>query len=191
MPTDNAIYTNASGVGGTKYLSRALSADGRYVFFSTIEPLLPRDTNGRIDAYEYDTQTAQLHLLSSGTSPQDSWFVEADQSGHNAFIVTRQALAGSDTDTSYDLYDVRLGGGFPAPPPPHVICQSETCQGSLTAPPAAAPLSSGVEGPPNPRSPRCPKGKHLVRAKGKARCVKTKKHHKRHRRVDARMGGSE
>jgi hypothetical protein len=108
--------------------NHALSEDGRYVFFSTPEPLVPQDTNGVYDAYEYDTTTGEVRLLSDGENPAPAFFEDASTNGSNAFVVTRARLVGWDFDASYDLYDVRAGGGFPEPPQPPPSCQGDACQ---------------------------------------------------------------
>jgi hypothetical protein len=48
------VRINPSGSATTWHLSHAMSEDGRYVFFSTREALVPQDHNNAIDAYEYD-----------------------------------------------------------------------------------------------------------------------------------------
>jgi hypothetical protein len=127
-------------------LSHALSDDGRYVFFSTAEALVPEDTNGRFDAYEYDTTDGSVHLISSGTDTSDSYFLDASASGHDVYFVTRQQLAGWDTDNAYDLYDARVGGGFPDPPV-LVECRGEACHGPAgAAPPSEPPFSATLSG---------------------------------------------
>lgn len=173
----------------TAHFGRALSSDGRYVFFDSVEGLVPEDTNGKIDAYEFDTQTEQVHLLSSGTSPDDSYVLEAGEDGRDVFILTRQRLVGSDADSAYDLYDVRIGGGFPEPPPAHSICEGETCQGSVTQPTPAAGVGSTLEGSGNPKPLRCRKGTHAVAFHGRTRCLKNRrrpKHKQRRARPDRR-----
>ena len=97
-----------------EYKSRALSEDGR-VFFSTSEPLVPSDTNDRIDAYEYDDATGEYALLSSGRSDDDSYFLDATPDGSSVLISTRERLVGWDRDNNLDVYDVRAGGGFAEP----------------------------------------------------------------------------
>lgn len=118
--------------------SRALSDDGEHVFFSTPEALVAADSNGKWDAYEYDTATGTVHLLSSGTSSSDSYFMDASPDGHDAFFVTRQRLTGWDVDDSYDLYDARVGGGLPEPLPAAQVCTGEGCRPAQTGPPGAA-----------------------------------------------------
>ena len=84
----------------TLYQSRYLSSSGR-LFFDSPEPLVPQDTNGKEDVYEYEpdgvprgkqqcqSSTATfaaslegcLGLISSGTSDRESAFLDASESG--------------------------------------------------------------------------------------------------------------
>jgi hypothetical protein len=183
-----AIVREGTGAAvPASHVNRSFSNDGRYVFFATAAALLPqRDTNGRIDAYAYDTQTETLSLLSSGTSNTDSYFLDASGNGKDAFIVTREALVGWDPDNNYDLYDVRVDGGFPEPPPTTAPCGGENCRTSGANPPAAVPpATAGFSGPGDPTRPKpCPKGKRRVKARGgKSRCVKPHKSHRKHNRT--------
>jgi hypothetical protein len=139
--------------GGTRlsdlYRPRFMSSDGRFVFFNTAEALVPQDTNGVVDAYEYDTVTERLSLLSTGTGDDGAWFVEASADGHDAFLVTAQKLTGWDPDKLVDVYDVRVDGGLPEPPVADVGCVGDACQGT----PSAAPsfnTASGFSGLGNP-----------------------------------------
>lgn len=116
------------------YFSRSVLDDGT-VFFDTQESLVPRDSNGQYDVYEW--HDGQLSLLSGGTAPEDSFFSDASPDGANVFFKTSQALVGQDVDTEDDLYDARVDGGFPAPvvAPP---CSGTGCQGTPAAPPIFA-----------------------------------------------------
>jgi hypothetical protein len=193
LATGNAITGVRDFTGGANtsvYLNRALSPDGRYVFFSSTDALLPRDTNGVADAYEFDSPTGTLHLLSSGTSPEPSYFMDASADGHDAFFLTRQRLLGWDGDQNNDLYDARIGGGLPEPQP-EITCgaSTETCHGPATSPPLApTPASSTIVGSGNPK--QCPRGKVHRKGKCVAKKHSTKKHHKRHKRAnhDRRAG---
>jgi hypothetical protein len=171
----------------TSYLNRAVTDDGR-VFFSTAEALVPQDSNGRSDAYEYDVDTGALSLISTGTDSGDSFFVDASASGRDVFFGTRERLVGWDRDGAYDLYDARIGGGLPEPPPTPPACSGGTCQGSLATPPAAtAPASAGAHGAGNARSVlrsrshrrACRRGYVKRRVRGKRRCVKRRVRHAR------------
>jgi len=128
----------------TWHLSHALSDDGRWVFFNTQDGLVPDDVNGRFDAYEYDTVDGEVRLLSTGTEPTDSYFLDASPSGHDVFIATRTRLVGWDVDTAYDVYDARVNGGFPEPPPVAPECVGEGCQGSSAPAPAASDAASSA-----------------------------------------------
>ena len=62
-----------------------------------------------------------------------------DASGADVFFTTADALVPQDTDTELDIYDARIGGGFPAPAvsPP---CLGEECHG---IPPARSAVLTG------------------------------------------------
>lgn len=128
-----------------RYLPRVLSADGRRVFFSTPEALVPEDTNGVEDAYEYDASDGRLHLISSGRGNNPSFFADANASGSEVFFLTGDRLVARDQDGLQDLYVARSDGGF-AESPSASACASETeCRGPAgQAAPAAAAGSSAI-----------------------------------------------
>jgi hypothetical protein len=169
-------------------IGNAMSADGARVFFATADALLDADTNDKGDLYEWHEGT--LSLISSGIGTEDVEFTGIGLSGHDAFFLTRERLVGWDTDDNIDLYDARIGGGFPEPPPTGAPCEGEACRGASTVAPVTVGAGSAVfEGPGNRPSTfaqrkGCPKGKRQVRRKGKARCVKPRKRNaKRDRRA--------
>jgi hypothetical protein len=134
--TDN-VRGGATGPVTTYHVNRAISNNGRYVFFSTGEALVPQDTNGRSDVYEFDGADGTVHLLSSGQGTSDAYFADASADGRDVFFVTRQQLTGWDTDENYDLYDVRVAGGLPGPAVPVPACEGDACRGSASATPGA------------------------------------------------------
>jgi hypothetical protein len=165
---------------------RSLAADGA-VFFTSKDALVPKDSNGEADAYEWNGGTRAL--LSTGTHRRGSYFYGASADGEDVFLVTAEALVPQDGDEVLDLYDARVGGGlaaqFASPPP---TCQGEDCRPPGPAPvPAPAAASKLFQGRGNVAAPRrrCPKGKRLVRRKGarKARCAKVRKGTGRARRA--------
>jgi hypothetical protein len=175
-----------SGVGASdnsSHLSRAISDDGRRVFFTTADALVPQDINNRLDAYVYDVPSGTVHLLSSGTDEANSYFMDASSSGDDAFILTRQQLVGWDTDQNYDLYDARVNGGFPDP----VVaptCSGEACQGQPTpTAPDSAPGGVAFDDPGNlaPSPPRAPV-KPLTRAQKLAKALRVCRSRHGHRR---------
>ena len=182
MATDFVGVNTTGGTRADSPTSAPLTADGSKVFFNSPDVLVPSDTNGTYDAYEYDVATGAVSLLTSGTSTSDSYFINADADGRNVFVATRQQLVGWDTDQNYDIYDVRIDGGFPEPPPAAVPCQADSCRG-LPAPSIGAYTAQGsanfrsagnVHGVLRARRKRsaCPKSQVLRRVRGKQRCVK-------------------
>lgn len=193
-PTNaNAWLSARAGAGAaqlTAHLSHALSDDGRRLFFSSAAALVPQDGNGTVDAYEYDIPSGTLRLLSSGRDPADSWFLDASANGGDAYFVTREQLVGWDVDRAYDLYDARVGGGFPEPPAPPPACVGDACRGPAQAAPPVPSLGSAtlVLAPSRPavrrRAPlkRCRRGFARRRLHGRARCVRRARARHRHRR---------
>jgi len=181
----------ASASVRTSDFAQALTDDGHRVFFNTGEALLPSDTNGTSDAYEYDALTGEFHLLSSGTDSAPSYVIDSDHDGRNVFIATRERLVGWDTDNAYDLYDARVNGGFPEPAPKPAPCQGDSCLPVSQAAPPPSAAASEAPGAASPQPPRtCPKGRRAVRRHGKARCVKRRhrNHHKRQANHNRRAG---
>lgn len=145
------LPTKAAGNGWVNRYPQRNVSDWGQVFFETTDALSPRDTNGVRDVYEY--AGGKVRLLSSGTSRLPSRFVDAAPDGENIFIATEQQLVGSDVDTAYDYYDVRVGGGFAESPPPSSCGSAEICHGEGTQAPGASAAGTPVfEGPGNPRA---------------------------------------
>jgi hypothetical protein len=154
--------------GSSSYKNHPLSLDGSRVFFSTAERMVPEDTDGSTDVYEFDSASATLHLISSGESKEDSWFMDASPDGKDVFFTTAEKLTGWDFDGNRDLYDARVGGGLPEPPPPPPSCQGDACQPPPVLLNDPTPASAGFSGPGNPK------------ASFKKRHRKRKRHHARH-----------
>jgi hypothetical protein len=168
----------------TGYPQRNVSDAGQ-VFFETSDALLPRDTNGKLDVYEYEG--GALSLLSSGTSEADSFFLDASVDGSDVFFATAQPLLGRDSDDVYDIYDARVDGGFTEPTGPAPACEGDGCRGPGTVAPGLSVPSSvtfagaGNVQPPVPVKPVArskPKAKVLKCRKGyvkkRGKCVKRK-----------------
>jgi DNA-binding beta-propeller fold protein YncE len=174
------------------YASHVLSDDGSRLFFNSYVPLVPSDTNGAMDVYEWETPGAGtcteeshafpavnggcLYLISSGESSFESEFWDASPDGANVFFNTESSLLRRDPG-SVDLYDARVEGGFPEGEE-EVECEGEACQTPPLAPQDPTPSSTSYRGPGNEKAanPRpCPKGKRKVRRGGKTRCVRPHK----------------
>jgi hypothetical protein len=177
---------NPGGSSTAGHLSRVITEDGRFVFFTTADALVAGDSNGKKDAYEYDTETGQVSLISSGQDPADSYYMGTSPDGRDALFITRERLVGWDQDSSYDLYDARVGGGLPEPTPQAPACTGEACRGSLAAAPLAASIASATTRTAGnlagqlrtrrtrPGSRRCRTRHTRKRAARAARCTKAK-----------------
>jgi hypothetical protein len=178
---------------------RNLRPDGRRAIFQSLEPLVPGDTDGRQDVYEWEdtgvgsclTPGGCISLISSGHSTRNEYLWAVSESGDDVFFITSDLLLPADQDETPSIYDARVGGGFPESP--KVECQGEGCRPQLSLPPAIpvpqTPVSGDGDNVPPPR--HCGKGKRKVKRNGKVRCVKKKKaKHLRHRAGSNPKGGS-
>jgi Fibronectin type III domain len=182
----------------------SISDDGSYVFFVTTDRLVSQDQNhlgGNLhtavpgeDVYEWHNGT--VALISSGTDSQPSVFLGASADGRDVFFGTHSQLASQDTDGLGDVYDARIGGGFPVPAG-SAPCEGDACQSPSSAPNDATPSSSTFSGPGDPspsttpmalvvKAKKCVKGKVLKKGK----CVKEKKKRAARRAVKHNRGGS-
>jgi hypothetical protein len=134
-PAGPAELYGAAGGGSARIASHNVSDDGGRIFFDSPDRLLPAATNGLYNVYEYESGT--LHLLSDGRGPYASRLVGASRSGNDVIIATADSLVPQDRDNGIqDLYDVRVGGGFPTSSP-FASCEADSCQ----AAPSVAPLA--------------------------------------------------
>jgi hypothetical protein len=125
------------------YQPTLISEDGSKVFFDSDEPLVPTDTNGEQDVYEWERDGSGsckegdgcVYLLSGGTGTTSSWLIGADATGSNVFMVTRAQLVPQDENENYDLYDARVAGVQPVSSP---ACTGTGCQGPPSSPPTFA-----------------------------------------------------
>lgn len=115
--------------------NRAISEDGSRIVFTTSQPLSPDSVNGLQNAYEW--HEGKVSLISTGTAETPVGDVVISAQGSDVFFVTTQGLVPQDTDSAPDVYDARLGGGFPQGPAEPRPCEGEACYGPLTNP---APL---------------------------------------------------
>jgi hypothetical protein len=180
------------------YLPRWMSTDGERVFFDSYQALVPQATNARINVYEWEREGAEggscalktpaspsggcVYLLSGGASTDNSYFVDAGESGDDVFIVTRAKLVPQDESETFALYDARVGAPQALSTPQ---CSGSGCQGAPGQPPIFATPSSatfnGVGNFPSPSTqPMKPKAKTLTHAQKLAQALKTcKKRSKR------------
>ena len=153
------------------YQPRYLSNGGR-LFFNSYESLVAQDIDGTEDVYEFEPQgtgrctTATsiyldakdgcLGLISSGTSSEESSFVDASESGDDVFFRTSAKLVSQDFDNAMDIYDAHECSAaapcFPAASVSLSVCTTgDACKAAPTPQPSlfgSAP-SATFSGPGN------------------------------------------
>jgi hypothetical protein len=181
---------NGEWEGATQlYKPMVLTANGNQVFFDSADALLPKDTNGEPDVYEWQaagvagcTRPAGcIQPISSGRSAAGASFVDASADGRDAYFLTDESMVARDPG-GVDLYDARVGGGFPEPIPP-LACVGDACQGIPPKPEDPSPgtgfLTDELNGPVKITNIR---HKHRRKHHGK-------KHHKKHQGGGKKKGG--
>ncbi len=180
-----------------------LVSDAGQVFFETTDALVPADTNGELDVYEYEDGHA--YLISSGTSSFESSLVGASESGDDLFFRSDQSLVRQDDqEGQIVIYDARVAGGFAELSSPPACTTADACRAAVPLQPSiyGAPASQTFEGAGNLAPPsaegtitaettkkavvRCRKG--TVKKKG--RCVKAGTRAKRAGKSTKRAGKS-
>ena len=162
--------------GFTLHQSRYLNDSGR-LFFNSADALVPKDSNGVEDVYEYeppggsgapatDTCTTTspdygpasqgcVSLISSGAAKQESAFLDASESGDDVFFLTgERLLPKQDVDNSLDVYDAHACTSsspcLPEPGTPLPPCEGDACQSPVAPPNDQTPGSLTFQSPGNP-----------------------------------------
>jgi hypothetical protein len=170
----------AIALGGQRkeiYQPRYLPDSGR-LFFDSGDRLVPQDSNGTQDVYQYEpagitgsagnalcteasetfsaTSGGCVSLISSGSSGKESAFLDASETGGDVFFLTSARLTSQDIDSSRDVYDAHeCSSESPCVQPSNVQsppCTNEaSCKASPTPQPAifGAPSSATFQGPGN------------------------------------------
>jgi len=120
--------------------SRVVSDDGLRVVFTMHDALTPGAVEGNQNIYLWDR--GALTLLDSGMFSVPTFFLSGDRNptpyvvgmsptGDDVFIRTPSKFVAADIDGMKDLYDFRVGGGFPDAPGPGTPCDvlGDGCQG--------------------------------------------------------------
>jgi len=178
------------------YASHTLSDDGTRLFFNSVDALLPQDTNGVQDVYEWEADGSGgcektvgcLSLISTGQGPRESELVDASPSGDDIFFRTASSIDSRDPGL-VDIYDARVNGGFSQLADP-TSCVGDACQSPPEPPSDPTPSSASFHGAGNPparHARRSCRSRGLGTAKkgsGHAR----RKHTKRCKRANRRAG---
>lgn len=112
--------------------TRVISSDGNRVFFDTPDPLVPADTNGERDVYEWENDS--VYLISSGKGVTNSFLLDSSSSGGDVFFTTSAGLSPRDVDNASDLYDARIPRPGDNPSRSSLPCQGDVCQGPPSVP---------------------------------------------------------
>ncbi len=169
--------TGANPISEARLSSGLNLADDGRVFFTSGEPLVLRDTNNRLDVYEW--KEGEIQLVSTGISNFDAALLGATSDGVNVFFYTRETLAPQDKNgETMKIYDARENGGFLDLPPLPLCAAKDECHGPSTvpAPPPQIGTFKGEGG--NAKRVKCKKPK--VKRNGK--CVKKPKKKKKGKR---------
>jgi hypothetical protein len=189
-PEGASTIPGAPANGSTRaYKPRALSGDGNRLIFDSADRLFALDTNKQPDVYQWEAAgegdctraPGCVSLLSDGRDPRGASFVDASADGTDVYFLTNASLVEADPG-SIDLYDARVGGGFPEPEKP-IACNGDACQ----------PLPGEPEDPtpgtlvPNAGNP----APHYIKEKAKGKRKKRHRHrrHHRHRHGATHRGG--
>jgi hypothetical protein len=147
---------------------RYLSDSGR-LFFNSGDALAPQDVNGTQDVYEWEppgvggcsaasatfsgVSGGCVGLISSGTSAEESGFLETSEDGGDVFFLTFSKLQPQDYDNALDVYDAHectsAAPCFPvAVPQPPACSTADACRLAPTPQPAifGAPSSATFSG---------------------------------------------
>jgi hypothetical protein len=180
-----ARRTEAYGEIYGVFPNRHVLTDAGQVFFETFEALVPSDTNGGRDVYEYEGGGA--HLISSGTSSFETALEDVSESGNDVFFRSNQQLVPQDNQEGMLVtYDARVAGGFAEASSPPACTTADACRTPVSPQPSVygAPASQTFSGlgnlaPPETKPKAKPKAKPVKCKKGfvknkKGKCVRKK-----------------
>ena len=196
-PSGPSSIPGAIANGGSlqAYKPRSLTNNGSRLYFDSFDSLAPQDTNEDRDVYQWQANGTGscasaggcVNLISSGRREGGASFIDASATGEDVFFTTDTSLVPGDPG-SVDLYDARVGGGFPLPPVA-IPCNGDACQPLPGEPedPTPGTLLSKPQGNPPLSFPKEGKGKKKTggkkgkgkknkkAAKGKKKAAKGKK----------------
>ena len=163
--------------------NRHVLTDAGQVFFETNEALVPSDTNGGLDVYEYEAGGA--HLISSGTSSYESDLEDVSENGNDVFFRSDQPLVPQDNQEGQIVtYDARVDGGFAEAVSAPACTTADACRPPVSPQPSiyGAPASQTFSGAGNLAAPagKAVKPRSLTR-KQKLRRALTACHKKRNK----------
>jgi len=145
------------------YQSRYLSNSGR-LFFDSPDMLVPAGVNGKEDVYEYEPEGVGtcgdashnfsekaggcVGLISSGSSSEESAFLDASAGGGDVLFLTTSQLVLQDVDAAFDVYDAHECTNE-SPCPATSAAQPPPCTTADSCRTAPAPQPSVFGAPPS------------------------------------------
>ncbi|MHB1538648.1 MAG: hypothetical protein ACYCUM_05425 [Solirubrobacteraceae bacterium] len=136
-------------LGRAQYQPRYMFDNGR-LFFNAAAGLVPQARNHTWDVYEYEppgvgscteassTYSARsggcVSLISSGQSTSESAFLDAGETGNDAFFLTASKLTAEDRGGEYAVYDA------------HVCTAAAPCTAAATAAPTQCDTAAACKG---------------------------------------------
>jgi hypothetical protein len=153
------------------------------------------DTSPSSDVYEWrrdgidgcDRVQGCLALITNGRGGLVNLLLGSADEGRDVFIATASSLLAQDNDTAEDIYDARIGGGFPPPAPGPVECEGDACSTPFAAPNDLTPASATFKGAANTTSNAPP----ATQNKPKTKSGKPKKKRKTKRAKKGKAGSKQ
>jgi hypothetical protein len=177
-----------------------LTEDGR-TFFSTADPLVPRDTNEAEDVYEYTEGKAQLISAGIGKVGYGGasarvlsrfGLIGVSANGTDVYFATSDNLVTQDRNgPELKIYDARTGGGFPAEVSSLKCEAAEECHAPTGSPPGLPADRTSASLGKAPKRHAAQKKKRGKKHSKKHAKKKTKRHAKeaKKQKSRARQGG--
>jgi hypothetical protein len=105
--TDQISVGAQNGNGNYNAIYGGASADGSHVFFTTLEQLVPADTDSSYDVYERFNGVTSLVSAGAvnGNGPHDAYFSGVSADGLHVYFQTAEKLVSADTDNVVDVYE--------------------------------------------------------------------------------------
>jgi hypothetical protein len=171
----------------------AASGNGEFFFFDSPGAYVPQDIDGEeaLSAATFDSEYSSssdvyewrrngvygcarvggcISLITGGQGGVQNVLLGTTESGRDVFFATHESLVSSDTDRAGDVYDARIGGGFPPPAPRPVECEGDACSTPFAPPSDLTPASVSFHGAGNQASAPAPlttKPRQKAKKKGK------------------------
>jgi hypothetical protein len=175
-----------SGDFGSRLVNVAAEPENpndKIVYFQSRSRLTSDDKDNHYDVYQW--RNGELSIVSKGIDDTGAYYAGNDKTGRDVFLITSERITWQDIDGVYDVYDARIGGGIPQPPPPPACdVLAGGCQGPAQQPTApSTPASTGFSDAGNVKEGKPRKKHHKPRKKhrGKHKAAAGRHNHRTHR----------